>query len=183
MADVRNNVTEDSLNESWVELHFQNQAELQQLATENSSSRPPSSLQSSMNGNYERLLIEAQNESRTTSNASSRGSPKGPHSPTTQDVPKQFEAGDWIWDWSSRPEAIPPTDIHLKYKHPVSVRPTARKAKLSVRNTSVMRNGLFCLENLPALFLTHACTFFLGAATMFIYLKKYCKLSATTIAD
>lgn len=39
-----------------------------------------------------------------------------------------------------------------------------RKLKLSVRNSKVMKNGIFCLENLPTLLLTHATTFLLGAA-------------------
>ncbi|KAK2180603.1 hypothetical protein NP493_436g01045 [Ridgeia piscesae] len=34
------------------------------------------------------------------------------------------------------------------------------------------------LENLPALLFTHACTFFLGAAAMLFYLKKYCNWAA-----
>ncbi|XP_074641734.1 BCL2/adenovirus E1B 19 kDa protein-interacting protein 3-like [Tubulanus polymorphus] len=161
---------EEPLNESWVELHFQNNG-LEQSE----------SLNSIHNGNMEHLLREAQLESsrsssRVTSNASSkRGSPKGTQGPPSPN----HTASDWIWDWSSRPELQPPADWGSKFKHPgQQLKP--RRHKLSVRNTSVMRSSLFNLENLPTLLLTHACTFFLGAATMLIYLKRYCNWAAAT---
>lgn len=147
-------------------------------------------------GTMEKLLLEAQrewsrNSSRIGSNvgstASSRSSPKSPRSPnnemsciglgesgiTTIQESRVQENGDWLWDWSSRPEVIPPGElVGARYKQPV------KRAPLSVRNTKMMRSGPFSLENLPLMLLTHACTFFLGAAVMFMYLKKYCGWSA-----
>lgn len=42
---------------------------------------------------------------------------------------------DWIWDWSSRPENVPPAKEFLLFKHP------KRTTTLSMRNTSVMKKG------------------------------------------
>merc|ERR1712126_11910 len=124
----------------------------------------------------EKLLMEAQRESsrsssRNTSVASSRGSPHSPNNEWAGEgaqgqAPPTIQTADWIWDWSSRPESMPPSGYERGFKHP-------RRSRLSVRNTGVMRSGPFSLENLPALLVTHACTFFMGAAVMLIYLKKY----------
>lgn len=192
----RSDSREDTLNDSWVELHFQ------QLANSGTSTPRtyPSIIHSSA---MEKLLLEAQRDlsrgssrgssrvaSATSTAASSRGSPKSPHSPNNEpstlglfseistiqerpasDTSSQEGNTDWIWEWSSRPEAVPPSEFGSKFKHP-------RRHKLSVRNTAVMTSGVFALENLPFLILTHACTFFLGAAAMLIYLKKFCKWTA-----
>ncbi|XP_050755318.1 BCL2/adenovirus E1B 19 kDa protein-interacting protein 3 isoform X2 [Gymnogyps californianus] len=66
---------------------------------------------------------------------------------------------DWIWDWSSRPENIPPKEFLLK--HP------RRTATLSMRNTSVMKKGgIFSAEFLkvflPSLLLSHLLAIGLG---------------------
>lgn len=198
---------DEPLNDSWVELHFQNQLGRSAATTEKSgeppsySGEPPSFSRpiSIHNGQMEKLLLEAQKEgsrsssrvpSTAASTASSRGSPKSPHSPnnelaslpigTIQEGPigsgavlGSGQEADWIWDWSSRPEALPPSQWGSQFKHP-------RRARLSVRNTGVMRSGPFCLENLPTLLLTHACTFIMGAAVMFMYLKKYCNWAVVT---
>lgn len=157
----------DDLNGSWVELYHQ--------------SIPPDTVTESIhNGNMEKLLIEAQQESRTPSRpnstvSSNRGSPKLPTSPkewVNTEGPQVDPIGtDWIWDWSSRPEIQPQGDLSGQYKHP-------RRYRLSVRNTKVMRDGIFCMENLPTLLISHACSFVLGAAVMFMYLKKYCNWAA-----
>jgi BCL2/adenovirus E1B protein-interacting protein 3 len=199
---------EDSLNESWVELQmsgsglihegpapalsrpvlFSGQMEKLLLEAQRESSRS-SSRQGSVTGSVTGSVPGSVTESITGSIASSRSSPKSPHSPNNEpasDFPiatiqvnskegrvlQAVQGTDWIWDWSSRPEAHPNSDSHSKYKHP-------KKSKLSVRNTVVMER-LFCLENLPALLVTHLSSFLVGAAVMFIYLKKYVKLPAVT---
>uniref|UniRef100_A0A8D0GKE6 BCL2 interacting protein 3 n=1 Tax=Sphenodon punctatus TaxID=8508 RepID=A0A8D0GKE6_SPHPU len=77
---------------------------------------------------------------------------------------------DWIWDWSSRPENIPPnlkkqnktkTSGEFLFKHP------KRTATLSMRNTSVMKKGgIFSAEFLkvflPSLLLSHLLAIGLG---------------------
>ena len=197
----RSDSREEPLNDSWVELHFQQQQQAVGSTHPSSGASTPrpypgTAIHSSA---MEKLLLEAQRDfsrgssrvaSATSTAASSRGSPKSPHSPnnepstlglfseisTIQERPvsatsSQESNSDWIWEWSSRPEAVPPSEFGSKFKHP-------RRHKLSVRNTKVMTSGIFALENLPILILTHACTFFLGAAAMLVYLKKFCKWTA-----
>ncbi|KAK6185348.1 hypothetical protein SNE40_007601 [Patella caerulea] len=179
MASAQKPETSEELNESWVELQ-QNPSMVSSLQGDLPHSH------SSYNGNLEKLLIEAQRESRTPSRpnskeSSTRGSPKSPHSPNNEWVgdwrEKQDPGTDWIWDWSSRPEIQPNSDWTGRFKHP-----TAKPGRhgLSVRHTRVMKNGVFSIENLPTLLLTHACTFFLGAAMMLIYVKKYCNWAVVT---
>jgi BCL2/adenovirus E1B protein-interacting protein 3 len=186
-SSKRSGSGENILNESWEELHFQQQKSgcVTPDVLNQSRNTPLPGLSNQM----EKLLLEAQRESRGSSRmssnaSSSKGSPKSPHSPNNeyaslpipaihegevlQAVQRSDIPTDWIWDWSSRPEAVPPSG---KYR--------LTGTKLSVRNTKVMRSaGIF--DHLPSLLVSHACTFFLGAAAMFIYLKKYCSLSSVT---
>lgn len=172
--------SKDNLQDSWVELYYKNgsNGNSQNGAT---GLQEPQTSQILYPESIEKLLIEAQKESRTPSRnnsreASARGSPKSPHSPSNELSSSSSQddrdpGTEWMWDWSSRPEVIPPSDLNGKFKHPAP-----RKSKLSVRNTPVMRSGIFRvfqLENLPILLLSHACAVFLGAAGLFMYLKKF----------
>nr|KAF6454901.1 BCL2 interacting protein 3 [Rousettus aegyptiacus] len=185
-------VQEESLQGSWVELHFSSNG----LA----SSAPASA--SMYNGDMEKILLDAQHESgRSSSKSSHCDSP--PRSQTPQDTNRVSEAdshstgeknssqseedylerrkevesilkknSDWIWDWSSRPENVPPKEFLLR-------RPR-RTAALSMRNTSVMkRGGVFSAEFLkvflPSLLLSHLLAIGLG-----IYIGRRLTTSTST---
>ncbi|XP_041369329.1 BCL2/adenovirus E1B 19 kDa protein-interacting protein 3-like isoform X2 [Gigantopelta aegis] len=176
MASIERRQQGEDLNDSWIEL--QNSSPSQTQLTD------PAALHSVYNGNLEKLLIEAQRESRTPSRpnskeSSTRGSPKSPHSPNNEWAgewrSRQDPGTDWIWDWSSRPEVMPPGDWNGKFRHPMT---KPRQHPLSVRHTNALRRAVFTLENLPTLLLTHAATFVLGAAVMFLFAKKYWNMAA-----
>ncbi|XP_035926019.1 BCL2/adenovirus E1B 19 kDa protein-interacting protein 3 isoform X1 [Halichoerus grypus] len=177
---------------SWVELHFSNNG--------NGSSVPASV--SIYNGDLEKILLDAQHESgRSSSKSSHCDSPPRSQTPqdTTRaseidthsigeknssqseedyiERRKEVESilkknSDWIWDWSSRPENIPPKE--LLFKHP------KRTATLSMRNTSVMKKGgIFSAEFLkvflPSLLLSHLLAIGLG-----IYIGRRLTTSTST---
>ncbi|XP_792026.4 BCL2/adenovirus E1B 19 kDa protein-interacting protein 3 isoform X1 [Strongylocentrotus purpuratus] len=208
MTSTPRSEKDDSLNESWVELQYAQHGGVNEsfLNLEsggggggNGGSSTPYSTGSG-NGrhggvqfgtNMEKLLMEAQRESRSTSREGSQGgSPKGPHSPVLssnpsapnsvysngsgekqQGVPVLMGQGEgakgreenWIWDWSSRPEPLPPKEF--RFKHP-------DKTRLSLRKSKAMRSNFFSAEILsvfiPSLFLTNL--FALGMG-VFIGLK------------
>lgn len=123
---------------------------------------PPVEAQSIYNGNLEKLLIEAQRESRSSSRpnskeSSARGSPKGIHSPTNELSNGEFTqenrdpGTDWIWDWSSRPEALPPSDLTTRFKHP---RKTALRSSHLIRKDEAY--------NLKFVLISNACSFVIG---------------------
>ncbi|CAL8248603.1 unnamed protein product [Merluccius merluccius] len=138
------------------------------------------------NGDMEKILLDAQHESSQSS--SSCNSPHRPPSPdqdegqitfdvemsSTRGSQSEEEEGtekakeedilmntgvDWVNDWSSRPENIPPKEFHFKHpRHSVS---------LSMRKSGVMKKGgVFSAEFLkvfiPSLFLSHIIAIGLG---------------------
>ncbi|XP_011944288.1 PREDICTED: BCL2/adenovirus E1B 19 kDa protein-interacting protein 3 isoform X1 [Cercocebus atys] len=177
---------------SWVELHFSNNG--------NGSSVPASV--SIYNGDMEKILLDAQHESgRSSSKSSHCDSPPRSQTPQDtnrasetdthsigeknssqseeDDIERRKEVesilkknSDWIWDWSSRPENIPPKEF--LFKHP------KRTATLSMRNTSVMKKGgIFSAEFLkvflPSLLLSHLLAIGLG-----IYIGRRLTTSTST---
>ncbi|XP_007101255.1 BCL2/adenovirus E1B 19 kDa protein-interacting protein 3 isoform X1 [Physeter macrocephalus] len=179
---------------SWVELHFGGNG--------NGSSVPDSV--SIYNGDMEKILLDAQHESgRSSSRSSHCDSPPRSQTPQdTNRAPetdthglgeknssqseeeymerrKEVESilkknSDWIWDWSSRPENVPPTKEFLLFKRP------KRAPTLSMRNTSVMKKGgIFSAEFLkvflPSLLLSHLLAIGLG-----IYIGRRLTTSTST---
>ncbi|KAB5543808.1 hypothetical protein PHYPO_G00083920 [Pangasianodon hypophthalmus] len=129
------------------------------------------------NGDMEKILLDAQHESSRSN--SSCDSPPRPHSPQDEgqisfdvDRGENQEAlekmrddeilmkdPDWVADWSSRPENVPPKEFH--FRHP------RRAVTLSMRKTGAMKKGgIFSAEFLrvflPSLLLSHLLVLGLG---------------------
>ncbi|XP_035610279.1 BCL2/adenovirus E1B 19 kDa protein-interacting protein 3 isoform X1 [Oncorhynchus keta] len=174
---------DESLQGSWVELHY-NTGSGSQVCQEQISS-------TALDVDLEKLLLDAQHESsRSTSRGSSqcdsplrsqtplllfRGS-EGNSSQSEEDNQERIQEvenllkknADWIWDWSSRPENNPPKCIvpsnyiqEFLLKHP------RRSASLSIRKTNVMKKGGvlspdFLKLFLPSLFISHILAVGLG---------------------
>ncbi|XP_028651153.1 BCL2/adenovirus E1B 19 kDa protein-interacting protein 3 [Erpetoichthys calabaricus] len=188
---------DENLQGSWVELHFSNNGN--DFAPQNGSQeQPPASIDS---GDMEKMLLDAQHESGRSSSRGSSHCDSPPRSQTPlhlrrgSEVPSSGEKNssqseedylerrkevehlmkrnsDWIWDWSSRPENVPPKEFLLR--HP------KRSASLSMRNTSVMKKGgVFSAEFLkvflPSLLISHILAVGLG-----IYIGRRLTTSAST---
>ncbi|XP_061836851.2 BCL2/adenovirus E1B 19 kDa protein-interacting protein 3-like [Nerophis lumbriciformis] len=135
------------------------------------------------NGDMERILLDAQHESSRSN--SSCDSPPRPHTPqddgqiifeadvtgrrdsqTEEDVLDKerdmdilMKDADWVADWSSRPENIPPKEFH--FCHP------RRSVTLSMRKTGAMKKGGFFSADflkvfIPSLLLSHILALGLG---------------------
>lgn len=175
--------SDESLQGSWVELHFSSNSS-QASSQHESHEHIPTYCQE---GDLEKMLLEAQHESgRSSSRGSSqcnsplrsqtpilvwRGS-EGNSTQSDEDFQERRREidnllkknADWIWDWSSRPENNPPKEFLLK--HP------KRTTPLSIRNTSVMKKGGILSADflklfLPSLIISHILAIGLG-----IYIGK-----------
>ncbi|XP_077469713.1 BCL2/adenovirus E1B 19 kDa protein-interacting protein 3-like isoform X2 [Stigmatopora argus] len=174
-------MSEDSLQGSWVELHFSGSAS--QRSQEELVMLPSTQLPDDV----ENMLQDAQHESgrNSSSGASSQcNSPCRAMSPllfkssggsslqSDEDLQERKREvdlmmktyADWIWDWSSRPENNPPKVFLLK--HP------KRSTPLSIRNSSAMRKGGILSPDflqllLPSLIISHILAIGLG-----IYIGK-----------
>ncbi|KAK2876139.1 hypothetical protein Q8A67_020235 [Cirrhinus molitorella] len=182
MSIEKQSVSEENLQGSWVELHFNNGGSTPKgVSEEQSASTAPS-------GDLEKMLLDAQHESGRSSSRGSLPCDSPPRSQTPSHLRRGSEVqssgeknssqseedylerrkeveilmkknADWIWDWSSRPENLPPKEFLLR--HP------KRSSTLSMRNTSMMKKGgIFSAEFLkvflPSLVLSHILAVGLG---------------------
>ncbi|KOX80290.1 BCL2/adenovirus E1B 19 kDa protein-interacting protein 3 [Melipona quadrifasciata] len=135
---------------------------------------------------YLRLLREAQRDSLPSSArhslaSSRRGTPRDspkspPNSPNTELSTEDELKGvyinyccnketellekntDWIYEWSSRPDQMPPKD--WRFKHPQGLN---KRKSYSIRTTKVGKIGLFSKEVLYTLFITNILSVLVGA--------------------
>uniref|UniRef100_G3PUP6 BCL2 interacting protein 3 n=1 Tax=Gasterosteus aculeatus aculeatus TaxID=481459 RepID=G3PUP6_GASAC len=162
---------------SWVEL--------EELITAVSRRESPAgsqeSISSALQGELERILLEAQLECERSKDSPTReGTPQSTGSPrptsdqdsdciTIQEEAERRVDTDWVWDWSSRPENMPPKEF--VFQHP------KQQSSLSVRKTEVMKRGIFSsdvfLILVPSLLASHLLTLGVG-----IYIGK--RLAAST---
>ncbi|XP_028829348.1 BCL2/adenovirus E1B 19 kDa protein-interacting protein 3 [Denticeps clupeoides] len=177
---------EDSLHGSWVEL----EGLVAAAGHRESLTGQQNTMSSLLQGELERILQEAQLESERSSHTDSppqvvtpqtSGSPRPTSeggSSSTDCVTIQSDDGDrmvssdWVWDWSSRPENLPPKEF--VFQHPKS-------GTLSVRKSEVMKRGLFSSDMLlillPSLLASHVLTLGLG-----IYIgKRLASSSSSTL--
>ncbi|KAJ8360208.1 hypothetical protein SKAU_G00167330 [Synaphobranchus kaupii] len=196
MSSEKQSNSDENLQGSWVELHYSSSGSgsLGQLAGQEQTR---AALQE---GDMERMLLEAQHESGRSSSRGSSHCDSPPRSQTPLHLLRSSEVhtgeksssqsdedflerrqeidslmkknADWIWDWSSRPENVPPKEF--LFKHP------KRCGTLSIRNTRMMKKGgVFSAEFLkvflPSLLLSHILAMGLG-----IYIGRRLTTSAAT---
>uniref|UniRef100_A0A1A8MP49 BCL2/adenovirus E1B 19 kDa protein-interacting protein 3-like n=2 Tax=Nothobranchius pienaari TaxID=704102 RepID=A0A1A8MP49_9TELE len=168
---------EDGLYGSWVEL----EELIAAVSRRESLTGSQDSISTALQGELERILLEAQLECERSRDSPplvvSSQSSSSPRPTSEQDsdcVPIQEEAErradtEWVWDWSSRPENVPPKEF--VFQHP------KQQTSLSARKTEVMKRRIFSSDVLlilvPSLLASHLLTLGVG-----IYIGK--RLAAST---
>ncbi|XP_055587031.1 BCL2/adenovirus E1B 19 kDa protein-interacting protein 3 [Uranotaenia lowii] len=175
--------SEDLLGESWIELS--SNTNTCPKSPDRTTPLPFTSVEE-----YIRLLREAQRESKESSRVASltssrrdspRGSPKSPpNSPNNElataeeelkgvyinylnrdgGTKAQKEDADWVWEWNSRPVALPPKD--WKFEQPKQGMRRIQQG-YSMRLARFGKNSLFSREVLYSLVLTNVLSLLLGA--------------------
>ncbi|KAF7705542.1 BCL2/adenovirus E1B 19 kDa protein-interacting protein 3 [Silurus meridionalis] len=195
MSTDKESLPEENLQGSWVELHFNNGGGGTPKAAVEDQDQS-----SAHSGDMEKMLLDAQHESGRSSSRGSLpcDSPPRPQTPLhlsrgsevqssgeknssqsdedflerRKEVDNLMKNADWIWDWSSRPENIPPKEFLLKQPK--------RSSTLSIRNTGVMKKGgIFSAEFLkvflPSLIVSHILAVGLG-----VYIGRRITTSSST---
>ncbi|PWA26941.1 hypothetical protein CCH79_00001038 [Gambusia affinis] len=163
---------------SWVEL----EELIAAVSRRESLTGPQDSISSALQGELERILLEAQLECERSRDSPpqvvtprSTSSPTRPTSeqdsdcvPIQEEVERQVDT-DWVWDWSSRPENMPLKEF--VFQHP------KQPGSLSVRKTEVMKRGIFSSDVLlilvPSLLASHLLTLGVGKFELDFCFNKY----------